>query len=66
MDTAPVAKQISTFSLDQYGLQSYIRPCRASRSLRALMDCAKNVLISVSRYDAHGCVQVCVPAVRPV
>jgi hypothetical protein len=30
------------------------------------MDCAKNVLISVSRFAAHGCVQVCVLAVQPV
>ena len=30
------------------------------------MEFAKNVLISVSRHDAHGCVQVCVLAVRPV
>jgi hypothetical protein len=30
------------------------------------MDFAKNVLISLTRFDAHGCVQVCVLAVRPV
>ena len=33
----------------RYRLQSYIRPCHASRSLRALMEFAKNVLISVTR-----------------
>jgi len=31
-------------------MQSYIRPCHASRSLRALMEFAKNVLISVTRF----------------
>ena len=30
------------------------------------MEFAKNVLISVTRFSAHGCVQVCVLAVRPV
>ena len=43
-----------------------IRPCHASRSLRALMDCAKNVLISTACFEAQGRVQVCVLAVRPV
>ena len=52
--------------LDQKRLQSYIRPCHASRSLRALMEFAKNVLISLSRLEAQAIIQVCVLAVRPV
>ena len=52
--------------LDQKRLQSYIRPCHASRSLRALMEFAKNVLISFARLDAQEIIQVCVLAVRPV
>ncbi len=32
-------------------MQSYIRPCHASRSLRALMEFAKNGLISVTRFE---------------
>src|SRR5215510_14995437 len=40
--------------------------CRAGQSLLALMESAKNVLISTTCSSAHGCVQVCALAVRPV
>ena len=50
MDTAQFAKLILCDASTRYRLQSYIRPCDASRSLRALMDFAKSVLISVSRF----------------
>jgi len=46
-------------------LQSYIRPCIAGRSLRALMEFAKNDLIYAARLEALATGQVCVLAVRP-
>lgn len=48
MDTAQLPSRSSCDASTRYWLQSYIRPCGASRSLRALMEFAKNVLISVA------------------
>jgi len=66
MDTARFAKLILMWRLNAV-LAAVLYPASsASRSLRALMEFAKNVLISVTRCYAQGCVQVCVLAVRPV
>ena len=62
----PVAKSIAVAMRGAGTGCSLISGLRAGRCLQALMEFAKNVLISVTRLNAQGCVQVCVLAVRPV